>query len=145
MKFRAKKDLTYRIIVWGSVLLFLGLSIGLFLPIYNEAGLAASLAFSLICWIFSIVILWLWYQTFYVLNDGYLTICIGPFKRRIELQTIKRIEKTKTPLASGALSKERYYLYHGLLDFTIVAPENIDAFVKAINEQREEPIEVSME
>lgn len=143
MKFRAKKDLTYRVIVGGSVLLFLGLSIGLFFPIYDEAGLAASLTFSLVCGIFAFGILWFWYRTFYVMTDEELIISVGPFKRRIELETIRKIEKTKTPIASAALSKERYFLYYGVYDFTMIAPENIDEFVKAINERRDEPIELS--
>ncbi|MFB1052094.1 PH domain-containing protein [Paraliobacillus sp. JSM ZJ581] len=142
MKFNANKDLTYRIIIWGSVLLFLGLSIGLFLPIYHEAGLAASLTFSLISGIFAIVILWFWYRTFYIVTNEHLIIHIGPFKRRIELGTIKKIEKTNTQLASAALSKERYYVYYGSTDFTIIAPENMDKFVQVINEQRDEPVKL---
>ena len=41
MKFHANKDTTYRIIVWVLGLLFFGLSLGLFVPVYNEAGLGA--------------------------------------------------------------------------------------------------------
>ena len=144
LKFQAKKDFMYRMIVWGSVVLFLGLSIGLFLPIYHEAGLVASSIFSSICGIFAIVILWFWYRTFYVITDEHLMIYVGPMKRRIELETIQKIEKTNTPLASAALSKERYYLYYGLGDVTIIAPENMNTFVKVINEQRDEPVELSI-
>lgn len=141
MKFKANKDLTYRIIIWGSALLFLGLSLGLFIPIYHKAGLAASLIFSLIFGIFAIVILWFWYRTFYFVTNDYLIIHIGPFKRRIELETIKKIEKTNTQLASAALSKERYYVYYGSSDFTIIAPENMDQFIQVINERKDEPVE----
>src|SRR5690606_41410637 len=107
MKFHAKKDMTFRILIWVSVFLFLGLSVGLFIPIYHEAGLAASITFSFIFGIFAILILWLWYRTFYVVTNEHLMIHIGPFKRRVELNSITRIEKTNASLASIALSKER--------------------------------------
>lgn len=141
MKFHAKKDMSFRILIWGSVLLFLGLSVGLFIPIYHEAGLAASIIFSFIFGIFAIVILWLWYRTFYVVTNEHLIIHIGPFKRRVELNTITRIEKTYVPLASIALSKERYFLYYNANDYTIIAPKNIGKFVEVVNEKRIEPIE----
>ena len=141
MKFYAKKDMTFRILIWGSVLLFLGLSVGLFIPIYHEAGLVASITFSFIFGIFAIVILWLWYRTFYVVTNEHLIIYIGPFKRRVELNTITKIEKTNVPLASIALSKERYFLYYNTNDYTIIAPENIEKFVEVVNEKRIEPIE----
>ncbi|WP_217586840.1 PH domain-containing protein [Lentibacillus saliphilus] len=140
MKFHAKKDMTFRILIWGSVLLFLGLSVGLFIPIYHEAGFAASITFSFIFGIFVIIILWLWYRTFYVVTNEHLIIHIGPFKRRVELNTIKKIEKSNVPLASVALSKERYFLYYNANDYTIIAPENIEKFVEVVNEKRKEPI-----
>lgn len=68
-------------------------------------------------------------------------IHIGPFKRRVELNSITRIEKTNAPLASIALSKERYNLYYNAYDYTIIAPENIEKFVEVVNEKRREPIE----
>lgn len=141
MKFHAKKDMTFRILIWVSVFLFLGLSVGLFIPIYHEAGLAASITFSFIFGIFAILILWLWYRTFYVVTNEHLMIHIGPFKRRVELNSITRIEKTNAPLASIALSKERYNLYYNAYDYTIIAPENIEKFVEVVNEKRREPIE----
>lgn len=141
MKFHAKKDMTFRILIWGSALLFLGLSVGLFIPIYHEAGLAASITFSLIFGIFFIVILWLWHRTFYVVTNEHIIIHIGPFKHRVKLNTITRIEKTSVPLASIALSKERYHLYYNTNDYTIIAPENIEKLVEVVNEKRKEPIE----
>src|SRR5690606_35109603 len=141
MKFHAKKDMTFRILIWGSVFLFLGLSVGLFIPIYHEAGLIASITFSFIFGSLAIVIIWLWYRTFYVVTNEHLIIHIGPFKRRVELNTITRIEKNYDPLASIALSKERYILYYNANDYTIISPENIEKFVEAVNEKRIDPIE----
>lgn len=141
MKFHAKKDMTFRILIWGSVFLFLGLSVGLFIPIYHEAGLAASITFSFIFGVFVIMILWLWYRTFYVVTNEHLIIHMGPFKRRVALNTITKIEKTDVPLASIALSKERYFLYYNANDYTIIAPENIEKFVEVVNKKRIEPIE----
>lgn len=81
------------------------------------------------------------YRTFYVVTNEHLIIHIGPFKRRVELNTITRIEKNYVPLASIALSKERYFLYYNANDCTIISPENIEKFVEAVNEKRIEPIE----
>lgn len=135
MKFNAKKDTTYRVLVWGSALLFLGISVGLFVPIYNKAGLAASLIVGLLFGISGLIILWFWYSTYYILTDDTLIINLGPFKRKIALHAIKKIEKTNTQLASVALAKERYYLYYNANDYTIIAPENINKFVQIIDDK----------
>lgn len=58
MKFPAKRDLTYRILFWGSMIIFFGLAIGLFVPVYHEAGLFASIVLSGIFGLFGIIILW---------------------------------------------------------------------------------------
>lgn len=141
MKFHAKKDMTYRIVIWTFGLLFIGVSVGLFIPVYKEAGLAASLIISLLFGISGFFIFWFWYRTFYAVTDHTLIIYLGPFKRKIQLSSIKKIEKTYVPLASIALSKERYFLYYNATDFTIIAPENIEKFVEVVNEKRIEPIE----
>lgn len=65
MKFCAKKDMVYRILVWGLGLLFLGLSIGLLLPVYHQAGLIASLVISFLFGMTGFFIFWLWFRTFY--------------------------------------------------------------------------------
>lgn len=142
MKFHANKDMTYRILVWTLGLLFFGLSAGLFVPVYNEAGLGASLFISLLFGISGFFIFWLWYRTFYIVTDRDLIIHFGPFKRVIQLTSIKRIEKTYAQLASIALSKERYFLHYNAHDYTIIAPENIEQFVQVINERRSRPVEL---
>ncbi len=141
MKFEAKRDLSYRILFWTSTILFFGLAIGLFVPVYNEAGLFASIILSTIFGLFGIVILWFWFRTFYFVTDEELIIQVGPFKRRIQIRSIKKIEKTHSQIASAALSKERYYLYYNAYDYTLIAPENIETFVQVINEKKGEPVE----
>lgn len=142
MKFHANKDTTYRIIVWVLGLLFFGLSLGLFVPVYNEAGLGTSLVFSLLFGICGFFIFWLWCRTYYIVTDRDLVIRFGPFKRVIPLTSIKKVEKTYAQLASIALSKERYFLHYNAHDYTIIAPENIEQFVQVINEKRSHPVEL---
>jgi hypothetical protein len=141
VKFHANKDMTYRILIWTSGILFLGLSVGLFIPVYNEGGLVASLIISLLFGISGFFIFLFWYRTFYIVTDNLLIIYLGPFKRKIQLSSIKKIEKTNVQLASFALSKERYFLYYNAYDYTIVAPENIEMFVQVINEKKLHPVE----
>ncbi|GAB3807255.1 PH domain-containing protein [Virgibacillus kimchii] len=141
MKFHSNKDLTYGILIWASALLFIGLSLGLFFPIYNEAGLVASLIFSLLFGISGFFILWFWFRTFYIVTDHTLIIYLGPFKRKIKLNSIKKIEKTYAQVASIALSKERYFLYYNANDYTIIAPANIEKFIEVINKKRSHPVE----
>lgn len=93
MKFEAKRDLSYRILFWTSTILFFGLAIGLFVPVYNEAGLFASIILSTIFGLFGIVILWFWFRTFYFVTDEELIIQVGPFKRRIQIRSIKKNRK----------------------------------------------------
>lgn len=141
MKFHANKDITYRVLIWTSALLFFGLSAGLFIPVYKEAGLAASLIISLIFGISGLFILWFWFCTFYIVTNHVLIIYLGPFKRKIQLDSIKKIEKTYAQIASIALSKERYFIYYNAYDYTIIAPEDIEKFVQFINERRSHPVE----
>lgn len=75
------------------------------------------------------------------MTDVELIIQVGPFKRRIQIKSIKKIEKTYAQIASAALSKERYYLYYNSYDYALIAPENIETFVQVINEKKGEPVE----
>lgn len=142
MTFKAKKDTLYRIIALGSGLLFLGLAIGLFVPLYNEANLFVSLIFFIIFGGFGLVIFWFWFSTHYVLTEDTLIIKYGPFKKEISLSAIKKIEKTYQPVASIALARERYIVQYNVSDMMIISPERIDEFLNLLQERTSHSIEI---
>ncbi|AXF57114.1 hypothetical protein DT065_14645 [Salicibibacter kimchii] len=87
-------------------------------------------------WFFGI-----WFGTFYVITGGYLIIKRGPFKKKIDLYTIHKIEKNHMISAGIALSIERYTLYYGESNTAIIAPKNIDQLVNEIEKETNNKIE----
>jgi hypothetical protein len=70
-----------------------------------------------------------------VITEEHLIMRFGPFRKTIQLNTIQKIEKSYQPIASIALSTERYIVQYNKYDVAIIAPEDIETFVEVINEK----------
>ncbi|WP_374967277.1 PH domain-containing protein [Lysinibacillus sp. RS5] len=130
MYFPSKKDLWLYPINWGCI-------IACFTPIF--IGRDFEVLFFTIP--LAILLVLSWFTTGYKVNNELLIIQNGPIKKKISIKDIKKISKTKNPLASSALSIDRLEIIYGS-DFAmaLVSPKDKQKFaslLKSINPQIE--------
>ncbi|MFD1357067.1 PH domain-containing protein [Fictibacillus halophilus] len=102
MKFTSKRD------VWLGLILFGSIGYGTFLSysafISEKSGIGESIFAILLNLVLILFICWLWFSTYYVLDDKELVIRCGPINKRIPYREITSAHKTWNPLSSPALS-----------------------------------------
>lgn len=66
-------------------------------------------------------------------NDGSLKVRCGFFVNlRIDINTIRKIEATKSMLSSPALSLDRLEVFYNKFDSVIISPQNKEDFIAAL-------------
>lgn len=68
---------------------------------------------------------------YYILPDQLLVTC-GLFKIKIKYEDIKKVEKSRSPLASAALSIDRIKISYNN-DEVFISPKNQDKFIENLN------------
>lgn len=130
MYFPSKKDLWIYPIVWGCIIVC-------FTPIFIGRDVE-TLFFTIPL---ATLLVWSWFRTGYKVNEEILMIQSGPIKKNISIMDIKKISKTKNPLASSALSIDRLEIIFGSeFGIALVSPKDQQKFVsllKSINPQIE--------
>ena len=90
---------------------------------------------------FAILLIWSWFTTGYKVEDEQIIITYGPMKKRISIKDIRKISKTKNPLAAPALSFDRIEILYGSdFETELVSPKNKQQFIsllKSMNPQIE--------
>jgi Bacterial PH domain len=108
LKFTSRRD------VWLSFILFGIISYGIYLSFsafmtgktsYGEIIFTVCLNSVIIFFI-----CWLWFSTYYVLEEKNLVIPSGPINKRIPYREITSAHKTWKPLSSPALSLKRIHI-----------------------------------
>lgn len=77
-------------------------------------GIFMAAVFAFVCWI--------WFGTFYRIEDGFLFVRCGPFKSEVEIARISKIKDTHNPLSSPALSLDRIEI-RGQGVYLIISPK----------------------
>lgn len=130
MYFPSKKDLWVYLVIWICVIACLT-------PIF--IGRDFEVLFFTIP--LAILLIWALFTTGYKVNDELLIIQNGPVKKKILIKDIKKISKTKNPLASSALSIDRLEITYGSkFEMELVSPKDKPKFtysLKSINPQIE--------
>lgn len=82
----------------------------------------------------TIFILSFLFRTYYVVEGQVLKIVSGfVFKKEIDIMSIRKIEKTNTPLSSPALSlKDRIEIYYSKFDSVIISPDRQSEFIATL-------------
>lgn len=77
-----------------------------------------------------LLIIYLFYDTKYTINHNLLKIKLGPFyNQEIDINTIKRITKTRSFLAAPASSLDRIKIEYGKYDSVIISPKDKQNFI----------------
>ncbi|WP_088187087.1 PH domain-containing protein [Desulfosporosinus sp. FKA] len=80
-------------------------------------------------------IAWLWFGTGYRVTDNELKIKCGPIRKIIYLEEITKIESTRNPISSPALSLDRLEIKYGESKTVIISPQNKEGFINQIIEK----------
>lgn len=121
--FKSKKDNWVALIIWVIILLPV---IFLFkdetLSFFTLIVLSLS---SLLC-------LWIWYGTYYTIEDKSLRYQTGPFYGSIDIMSIKNIYKTRSITSSAALSMDRICIQFEKYNEVFISPVNKEEFVRVL-------------
>ena len=131
MRFYSKKGWLTGILLWGTILFLISLL--LFLPGGPE-GKGEIIAASIINIISILVILWLWFGTYYDIKENQLIVVGGPFRWKIDIMTITSIKRSRNPLSSPALSLNRLEILHGKWGVIFISPKNEQKFCEYLIE-----------
>lgn len=132
--FPCKHDLWISIIVWVT----------LFMALYNTyLGNAPSSIKGMMGFIL-LFIGWIWFKTGYLILDGLMVTWSGPFRNKVPVKYITRIDRTKNIFFSPSFSFSNAIKLTVGNKRIVVSPRNRKAFIDALVAQNPN-IEVSEE
>ena len=121
MNFLPKKDLVYGVVIWSVPIIMIP-----FLVYFYSLTI-------LIIFILSVLhSLWIWNSTVYKIENGELYIKSWILRRKIDIQNIKEIKKTKNVWSSYALSTERLEISENGKSTYYVAPLEFKLFIEEL-------------
>lgn len=141
MHFQSKKDFNYGLIYWGQVVLVLILI--MFFSMKNSQ-FDWFLAIAIV--VFSIYLLYLlsvWFGTSYKLEDQSLIVRSGPFRKRIHIEEIKKLEVIShykgAAIIAPALSFHRINIFYGK-DYHLISisPKDQKGLLKQLQQSNKE-------
>lgn len=121
LNFQSKKDIWLSVLIWGVIIL-------LFFMMITEQNLVMFIVGILN----NALLLWLWFDTNYKIDDENLIVKNGPFKSTIDIKSIHKLRATKTLLAGPALSIDRIEIQYKRYDFVIVSPKEKNKFIESL-------------
>ncbi|MCU5599141.1 PH domain-containing protein [Bacillus wiedmannii] len=121
MEFPSKKD------IWLYPIFFVVIG-ACFAPLF--AGKEYFLLFFTIP--LTILFMWSWFSTKYIVGEETITIRSGLVKKRIFIRDIKQISNTKNPIAAHALSLERLEIVYGAHKTEVISPKDKDQFINLV-------------
>lgn len=133
MKFHSKKGPVVGVLVWAFILGLFGIAVHdtFFAGEINLLDLFVIIVFLLAAVYFA----WVWFQTYYEVEENALIIVSGPKKKKINIQDIESIKRTLNPLTGPALSMDRMSIKYGPYQSVLVSPKEKKAFIDAILKQ----------
>ncbi|MDM5317009.1 PH domain-containing protein [Fictibacillus sp. b24] len=132
MKYPSKKDVWLGLILWGSIGYGLYIStMALFAENASVSGIIITVLINLLLILF---IGWVWFTTYYILDEKELVIRCGPINKRIPYREISSAHKTWNPLSSPALSLKRINITYQF-GMALISPKNRDPFLRELSER----------
>ena len=129
----SKRDTWVSLLVWTGAAVLLSLSVAIMtlpLPLMVRLGLFLLYVAT------GVFGIWVLYSTSYTLTDHNLLVRCGPFKWRIDLDTIKKVSPSRSALSSPACSLDRLHVrYGGRKTGLLISPRDKDAFLRDLTER----------
>ncbi|TKC00670.1 PH domain-containing protein [Pedobacter cryophilus] len=128
MTFKSKKDPLFLTIVFGVIFLIVGVSV---LAIIDKGLNLSNTIFHVIDLMVIALLLWIFYGTYYQLSATHLKYFCGPIKGKIEISSIKEINKNLTMWVGfkPATSRNGLIIKYNKYDEIYISPINNDDFI----------------
>ncbi|WP_180994200.1 PH domain-containing protein [Bacillus sp. Marseille-P3661] len=133
MKYQSKRDWWLTFIIWGTMLFAIGSGGKTFID--NTGNTVENIVTALFTILLPIFILWLWFTTYYIIDEDNLVIKYGPFKKTVPLKSIKSVRKTMNPLSSPALSLKRLEIVYGQFNSVLISPLDRERFMDILSKR----------
>ena len=75
----------------------------------------------------------IWVSTYYVLGENELIVKCGFLKSKIAYSSIKKVEETRNPLASSALSLDRIEIVYNGGGHILISPQKKQEFLTQLD------------
>lgn len=76
--------------------------------------------------------LWIWYGTFYTIQEKTLKFQTGPFYGSIDIMSISKVYKAKSLISSAALSLDRICIQYEKYNEVFISPEKQEQFIRIL-------------
>ncbi|HBH25488.1 MAG TPA: hypothetical protein DDY13_18985 [Cytophagales bacterium] len=133
MKFKSRKDALFTIIIYGTVMLLISLSV---LELSINGPVRENIWIFGIVLVINIVLLWIYHGTYYKIENGQLKYRSGPIRGKIRLDRIRKIEKGKTMWAGikPATALHGLIVHYNKYDEIYISPKTNDKFIDQLME-----------
>lgn len=91
-----------------------------------------AFALMLITFVFAV---WIWFGTYYIIEENCLYLKCGPIREKIAYDTIKSVKKSRNPLSSLALSIDRIEIRYGKRGLTLISPKDKEEFIEELRKK----------
>jgi len=118
--FSSKRDIWLMFIFW--LLIFLFIIPPLF--IMDASWIGVLIPFS-----GAIVMLWIWFNTGYTIEESVIKINYGPIKKSIDIHEINSIRSARNPFIDPALSMDKIEINYAAFKTIAISPKNQEEFV----------------
>lgn len=134
-RYPVKKDLSFGIFLPISCLIITGVAFGLPLLLNEAFSVREFLIVSIFVILVIGLILWCWYGTFYLIENGILIARCGPFTWKIpvrEITTIRLNQKTIGGIWKPSLSWNSIQIQYGKYQSINITPVKQDDFLNEL-------------
>jgi len=133
MRFYSKKGPIVSIFIWAFILGLLSIVIhdSFYAGDVNVVDFIVILIFLLVTAYF----IWVWFQTYYEVQNDILKIVSGPRRKQIKIKEIISIKRTLNPFTGPALSMDRMSIKYGPYQSVLVSPKEKKAFIEELLKQ----------
>ena len=131
MKFTSRKDILFTSLLLGVTVLLIGLTV---LQIFQTKPWHWA---NLIVFAVILLLLWIYFDTSYLLTNHELIYKSGPIRGRIKIADIKAIEKTNKIFYVGikpALALKGLIIKYNKYDEIYISPNTNESFIKKLLE-----------
>lgn len=132
MKFNSSKSLFTKIVLFGSILLLIGTS---FSVLINESKIEI-LIILIVNFLTIFLLASIYFQTYYTIENSQILWKSGPFKGKIEIQSITKITKHNGIIVpttwKPALSHHGLIINYNKYDDIYISPEKTNIFIKEL-------------
>lgn len=141
MFFQSRKDLLFFILIWGTIIALVLLTVLNLESTGNQLIPSDSIVGYIFTFLLTIPLIWIWFGTGYIIENDKLFFKFGPIKSHINIKEIKTIRKVKSPFTAPALAINRIRITYGnLTEVVDVSPKQEKEFIEVLLKKNPEII-----